>query len=168
MCQLLLCLVASKAFRSTCPSSISIVLFYMLHIADWAINFKYWDNRCTEVWLLWTQENSPVSLCMVVVVVLQSDAALASIAVVIVHFQHQFHFLAYLNIISRSYTVIEKRLYTFQTFLLNFLKLFSTSVVFIDFLHVPAGLLRCLYIRELCSRKWQKELQLRRNIRREY
>ena len=29
-----------------------MVLFYMLPIAEWAIYFKYWENRYMEAWLL--------------------------------------------------------------------------------------------------------------------
>ena len=67
-CQLLSYLVASKAFRSTCP--INIVLFYMLHVAKRAINFKYWDNLLGQP--RWTpnffQLICQMSLRMVVVV----------------------------------------------------------------------------------------------------
>ena len=51
MCQLLLSILASKAFRSTCLFSISIVLFYMLYVADWAIKSN-WDNCSMKAWLL--------------------------------------------------------------------------------------------------------------------
>ena len=118
-----------------CPFSISVVLFYMLCIAEWAINFKYRDNRYMEAWLLWTHLPSvsahgggaTVRCCSCNHTCCYCCWFSASLSL----------FWLYLNIVSRSYTVTEKKAVYFQTFLMNFLELFSTSVVFIDFLLIP-------------------------------
>ena len=79
---------------------------------------------------------------------LQSDAALAIIPVVVViDFQHHFHFFGLLEYCKQELYCHRKKAVYIQTFLLNFLELFSTSVLFTDFLHIPAGLLHCLYLR---------------------
>ena len=102
-------LLLVRHFRSTCPFSISIVLFYVLHIAEWAIDFKYWDNRYKEAWLLWTHlpgvstrggGGATVWCC-----------SCNHTCCCCYWFSASHSLLAYLNIISRSYTVTKKAVY---------------------------------------------------------
>ena len=89
--------------------------------------------RCPYTWWWWYYS---------LMLLLQSYLLLLLLSI----FSITFNFFALIEYYMEELHCKRKKAVSFQTFLMNFQELFSTSVVFIDFLHVPVGLLRFLIV----------------------